>query len=299
MVPAPDEFPDFDSMTPEEQMAWLESLARRQGANADEFVTAADQDIPIPENVEIDEPGYVPYSIREGLRVEREPEPPAEPGDTEPFGPEDEEQLEEAHAAPRADLPDPHESIAADAEETPDEEFPPVVEDVEFQADAFVTAAEMINLDDPSETGIADLEEAASDETLDDEALADPMTWLDSLTPQATAGEADFLAELERAAAAEDFTLDWDEDEGQPGVEQGVPLYDAAGAMDFDQLEELGLEGFQERDFGEEARAAADLNTPSADTGMDDAADSWLEAHAERGTPEQAEEAEAPRAVDE
>jgi len=299
MVPAPDEFPDFDSMTPEEQMAWLESLARRQGANADEFVTAADQDIPIPENVEIDEPGYVPYSIREGLRVEREPEPPAEPGDTEPFGPEDEEQLEEAHAAPRADLPDPHESIAADAEETPDEEFPPVVEDVEFQADAFVTAAEMINPDDPSETGIADLEEAASDETLDDEALADPMTWLDSLTPQATAGEADFLAELERAAAAEDFTLDWDEDEGQPGVEQGVPLYDAAGAVDFDQLEELGLEGFQERDFGEEARAAADLNTPSVDTGMDDAADSWLEAHAERGTPEQAEEAEAPRAVDE
>ena len=174
-----------------------------------------------------------------------------------------------------------------------------MVEDVEFQADAFVTAAEIINRDDPSETGIADLEEAASDETLDDEALADPMTWLDSLTPQATAGEADFLAELERAAAAEDFTLDWDEDEGQPGVEQGVPLYDAAGAVDFDQLEELGLEGFQERDFGEEARAAADLNTPSVDTGMDDAADSWLEAHAERGTPEQAEEAEAPRAVDE
>ena len=48
MVPAPDEFPDFDSMTPEEQMAWLESLARRQGANADEFVTAADQDIRFP-----------------------------------------------------------------------------------------------------------------------------------------------------------------------------------------------------------------------------------------------------------
>ena len=231
--------------------------------------------------------------------MERGPEPPLEPGDTEPFGPEDEEQIDEDPAAPGANLPDPREDIATDAEQTPDEEFPPVVEDVEFQADAFVAASEMINPDDPSETGIADLGEEASDETLDDEDLADPMTWLDSLTPQAPAGEADFLAELERAAQADDFTLDWDENESQPGVEQGVPLYDAAGAVDFDQLEELGLEGFEERGLGEEASAVADLNTPSVDTGMDDAADSWLEAHAERGTPEQAEEADAPRAVDE
>lgn len=57
-----DEF-DFERMTPEEQMAWLESLAKRQGASEDELITAADLDIPVPENVEIDEPGYVPYSI--------------------------------------------------------------------------------------------------------------------------------------------------------------------------------------------------------------------------------------------
>jgi hypothetical protein len=60
----PDDEFDFDKMTPEEQLAWLESLARRQGARDEELITAADQDIPIPQDVEIDEPGYVPYSIR-------------------------------------------------------------------------------------------------------------------------------------------------------------------------------------------------------------------------------------------
>ena len=69
MVPPPDtpgdEFPDFENMSLEEQMAWLESLAKRQGASEDEFLTDADLDIPIPENAVIDEPGYVPYSIRE------------------------------------------------------------------------------------------------------------------------------------------------------------------------------------------------------------------------------------------
>ena len=73
MVPPPnttgDEFPDFDSMTPEEQLAWLESLAKRQGVSDDELITAADMDIPIPEDVEVDEPGYVPF---EGSRSARE-----------------------------------------------------------------------------------------------------------------------------------------------------------------------------------------------------------------------------------
>ena len=58
-----DNMPDFNSMTQEEIMAWMESLARRQGANAEEFTTAADVDIPEidPNSVVIDEPGYVPY----------------------------------------------------------------------------------------------------------------------------------------------------------------------------------------------------------------------------------------------
>lgn len=80
MVPPPDqmgdEFPDFDSMTPEEQMAWLESLAKRQGVRDEELTTAADLDIPVPEDAQVDEPGYVPFSINDRPRDEQpEPEP--------------------------------------------------------------------------------------------------------------------------------------------------------------------------------------------------------------------------------
>ena len=56
------DFPDFSNMSEEEQMRWLESLAARQGANTDEFTTAADMEVEEidPDSVVIDEPGYVP-----------------------------------------------------------------------------------------------------------------------------------------------------------------------------------------------------------------------------------------------
>jgi len=291
MVPAPDEFPDFDSMSPEEQMAWLESLARRQGANADEFLTAADQNIPIPEDVEIDEPGYVPYSIREGGRMERGPEGPREPDESEEVGPEEPEDEEE-------DL----------SEDAADEEFPPVLEDVEFQADAFVTAPEMNDPDAPSETGIADMEEEVSDETLTDEDLADPMTWLDSLTPQAMATDDELLAEIERAAQGDEFRFDRDEQE--LGRAERLPMSDPAAAFDFDMLEDFDLDGFEEFDLADEARAKDELPTPRAETGAaDEQTDRWLERFADRSEDEEraapagyeqpAAEAERPPVVDE
>lgn len=54
--------PNFDSMSPEEIMAWMESLAKRQGAS-EGFTTAADMEIAEidPTSVQIDEPGYIPY----------------------------------------------------------------------------------------------------------------------------------------------------------------------------------------------------------------------------------------------
>jgi hypothetical protein len=59
-----DNMPDFDKMSPEELMAWMESLAKRQGA-AEGFTTSADVDVPEidPTSVEIDEPGYIPYGM--------------------------------------------------------------------------------------------------------------------------------------------------------------------------------------------------------------------------------------------
>ena len=57
-----DNAPNFDAMTPEEIMAWMESLAKRQGADSAGFTTAANIEIPEvdPDSVVIDEPGYVP-----------------------------------------------------------------------------------------------------------------------------------------------------------------------------------------------------------------------------------------------
>ena len=61
-MPPAENTPNFDAMSPEEIMAWMESLAKRQGAD-EGFTTAADVDIAEvdPTSVEIDEPGYVPY----------------------------------------------------------------------------------------------------------------------------------------------------------------------------------------------------------------------------------------------
>jgi hypothetical protein len=59
-----DNMPDFDSMTPEEMMAWMEALAKRQGAT-EGLVTAGDMDVPEidPDSVAIDEPGYIPFGM--------------------------------------------------------------------------------------------------------------------------------------------------------------------------------------------------------------------------------------------
>ena len=44
-------------------MLWLESLAKRQGATEEELTTAADMDVPTPENAVDTGPGYTDFSI--------------------------------------------------------------------------------------------------------------------------------------------------------------------------------------------------------------------------------------------
>lgn len=71
-----DNTPDFDNMTPEEIMRWMETLAARQGAT-EGLTTSADMDIAEidPNSVVIDEPGYVPY----GQEGKQQPEKAAQP----------------------------------------------------------------------------------------------------------------------------------------------------------------------------------------------------------------------------
>ncbi len=73
-MPPADNTPDFDNMSPEEIMAWMESLAKRQGADASGFMTAADMAVPDidPDSVVIDEPGYIPYGKDPAKWVEEE-----------------------------------------------------------------------------------------------------------------------------------------------------------------------------------------------------------------------------------
>jgi hypothetical protein len=75
----PPDTPDFDSMSPEEIMKWMESLAVRQGAT-EGFTTAADMQVAEidPTSVVIDEPGYVPS---EGASKRTTPAQPAKPAE--------------------------------------------------------------------------------------------------------------------------------------------------------------------------------------------------------------------------
>lgn len=70
-MPPVDNTPNFDSMTPEEIMLWMESLAKRQGAT-EGFMTEANVEVPEidPTTVVIDEPGYVPSEGKDrGKRI--------------------------------------------------------------------------------------------------------------------------------------------------------------------------------------------------------------------------------------
>src|SRR5450432_2649504 len=75
-----DNTPDFDNMTPDEIMSWMETLAKRQGAS-EGFTTAADMDIAEidPDTVVIDEPGYVPYGQERTQPIAAQPAAPQKP----------------------------------------------------------------------------------------------------------------------------------------------------------------------------------------------------------------------------
>lgn len=75
-----DNTPDFENMSPEEIMKWMETLAVRQGAT-EGLTTSADDEIPVidPTTVQIDEPGYVPYDTKVGSSSSKPAAPPEQP----------------------------------------------------------------------------------------------------------------------------------------------------------------------------------------------------------------------------
>lgn len=79
MTLPPDDGPDDlkKAIGDVDPLKWLESLAARQGANPEEFLTSADLDVPeVDPSAVVDEPGYSDYDPFGGSRPEEKPVPP-------------------------------------------------------------------------------------------------------------------------------------------------------------------------------------------------------------------------------
>lgn len=72
--PFAEETPTFGGGS--DSVEWLESLARRQGGDTEEFITPAQLDIPMPDESEIEAPGYVAFSFDSPPVTNRAPAPP-------------------------------------------------------------------------------------------------------------------------------------------------------------------------------------------------------------------------------
>ncbi|MBL8160932.1 MAG: tetratricopeptide repeat protein [Anaerolineae bacterium] len=197
MSPA-DNVPNFDAMTPEEIMAWMESLAKRQGASSDQFTTSADLVIPEidPDSVVIDEPGYVPSEGKsKGKKIETVmPTKRAEPAPEPP------------RAAPV--MPPPEPIVQPPAYEPPPVSFepPPIPQPVAAAPEpnlASMSWLESLAADQGSDFPQLDLSSLAADLTPSvpptSAAPANPIDWLENLAqsaaettppqPQAEAGD--------------------------------------------------------------------------------------------------------------
>lgn len=236
-----DNMPDFDSMSPEEIMAWMETLAKRQGASSEGFTTAADMDIAEidPDTVVIDEPGYVPYGQEAPVQPQAVPARPAAVPPPEP--PRPSVPLSVPIEPPRPPAPPP----------IPVEPERPVMQPAAQQESLFAQPAE-------EQGSLAWLESLAADQddslfNLDLSGLADeipeavspavdPVSWLEDLarsqgempatqTPNAPQpAESDSLTWLEslarrQGANPEEFTTAADMAIPAPPEEVEAPAY--------------------------------------------------------------------------
>ena len=202
-----DEFPDFDKMTPEEQMAWLESLAKRQGASEEELVTDANVDVPIPENAEelIDEPGYVPFEGSRSAREMQQPKAEVEEAAAE-VAPAEESPPEVAELAETVAEPSFEETFAAEeAAEAmqwldelsaqPEEIAEPLAEEPSMAA----SQAEM--------AGVAEEQADEVEELLGD---AESLEWMESLAKRQGVPEEELItaADVDVPEVPEDTVID-------------------------------------------------------------------------------------------
>jgi hypothetical protein len=246
---------DYDGLVGDDPMAWLESLAKRQGAE-EGFTTAADLDVPEidPDSVVIDEPGYTPYYESAATQPTEVPQPPyTEPTVQEtPAAPVDEQPPEyEAPPPPVDEEPEPEpvpEAPVADvpvAEEAPEYEAPPAPEPPEVEPEPI---SETPVMDVPVADDVPAEAVAAMPGEGDLPADIDPMAWLESLA--------------KRQGAHEGFTTSADIE--VPEVDPDSVIIDEPGYTPYSSTATTGRTSAPQAE--EELEPEAEPVAPSAET---------------------------------
>lgn len=267
--------PDFDSMSPEEMMAWMESLAKRQGADASGFTTAADMEVAEVDPDSVDDEVLNKRYIPDGWTEERW-----------------QAQLEKEEAEKQARL------AAQQAPPTPEPEPEPVAE-VEPEPEPTPDPVEAVG------------QSAGDDATPDFDSMSpeEMMEWMESLAKRQGADASGFTTDAKMEVAEVDpSTVDqsvldqkyipenWTEErweaqlakeeaekQARLAAQQASPTPEPEPIMDIldddDEDEELGLPSL---DFNEEETEAVTTDNPM----------SWLEDLAR--TDEESEELDLP-----
>jgi len=189
-----DNVPDFENMSAEDLTEWLETLARRQGAT-EGLTTSAAFEIPEidPSTVQIDEPGYVPYSEGEGRTGSSAvpmkpvaPPPPVKLPDVEPVFSES-AQAGSPSEAPEAGSLAWLESLAAGQNES--------LFNLDLSAlEASTVSEEAVVRDEPAtspESWLQNLARSAAQ--VDSPADGDTLEWLESLAVRQGASREDII----------------------------------------------------------------------------------------------------------
>jgi hypothetical protein len=181
-MPPADNMPDFDSMSPDEIMAWMETLAKRQGVS-EGLTTAADAEIAEidPNTAVVTGPGYTPFEeSKKPAGAAAAPSTPPQPVRAEPVRQEPARQ-----ELPREQTPAPEPPVRVVASAAP--ELPGTDEAATISAPAVETDGlawlEQIAADQDDSLFNLDLSSFDAQLNLDPgpEEEADPVSWLEAL----------------------------------------------------------------------------------------------------------------------
>jgi hypothetical protein len=229
--------PDFDSMTPEELMKWMESLAVRQGAT-EGLTTSADmavEEVDASDERLAGKGDYVPYGWTEDKWKER-------------LAKEEEEKRAKAQtaSAPKA-APAPQ--VQPEPEAEPEISFEMHDFAVGEETGTMEPIAEnpmdwLSSLGAPDES-LPSLElnlDALGDLAVNEESGGDPMAWLSGLSSDTGSDALASLSALANDEASEEDALSWmtlDSDEGSPADEGTLEWMESLAARQGADSQEL------------------------------------------------------------